>query len=103
MSKSSMSTFEAVTSGKFVTVQFIRKDGTVRTVKALYGVKKYLRPGATSKHDKKKYILVWIRENGDKRYNKPRLINRAKILAIRAEGYEVKSNIKSAYAKLIQA
>ena len=102
MSKS-MSTYEALVSGKFLTVQFIKKNGEVRTVKARHGVKKYLRNGAVEKHDSAKYVLLWTKPEGSRIYNAPRLINRAKILCIKAEGYEVKTNIRSAYAKLIQA
>lgn len=102
MSKA-MTAHDALVSGKFLTVQFIKKNGEVRTVKARHGVKKYLRKGAVEKHDSTKYVLLWTKPEGSRIYNAPRLINRNKILCIKAEGYEVKTNINSKYAKLIQA
>lgn len=99
----SQNSFQAITSGKFVTIQWIKNDGSVRTVRALHGVKKYLKPGAQSKHNKEKYILVWTRQSGQKKYNSPRLICRDSILAIRAEGFKVETNVSSLYSKTIKA
>lgn len=101
--KHANTTLQAITSGKFATIQWIENNGEVRTVRALYGVKKYLKPGAVEKHDQSKYILVWTRQDGEKRYNAPRLIRRDSILRIRAEGYSVGVNPHSAYAKTIKA
>ena len=101
--KNSNTTLQAITSGKFATIQWVKNNGEVRTVRALYGVKKYLKPGAQPKHDDQKYVLVWTRQDGEKRYNAPRLIRRNSILAIRAEGYEVRTNPRSEYAKTIKA
>ena len=103
MSKVSNTTLQAITSGKFATIQWVKNNGEVRTVRALYGVKKYLKPGAIEKHDQTKYILVWTRQDGEKRYNAPRLIRRDSILGIRAEGYDVRMNPRSDYAKTIKA
>ena len=101
--KHANTTLQAITSGKFATIQWVKNNGEVRTVRALYGVKKYLKPGAVEKHDQTKYILVWTRQDGEKRYNAPRLIRRDAILHIRAEGYSVGVNHRSAYAKTIKA
>ena len=101
--KNANTTLQAITSGKFATIQWVKNNGEVQTVRALYGVKKYLKPGAVEKHDQSKYVLVWTRPDGEKRYNAPRLIRRDSILHIRAEGYDVRMNPRSAYAKTIKA
>ena len=101
--KHANTTLQAITSGKFATIQWIKNDGTVRTVSARFGVKKYIKTNKPAKHDNEKYVLVWCREAGGKRFNQPRLVRRDSILAIRAEGFDVKSNINSSYAKTIKA
>lgn len=101
----SYTTFEALNSGKFLTVQWIKNDGTVRTVSARAGVKKYIKGTGKpmSEKTKKDYVLLWTREKGGLKFNQPRLIRRDSILAIRAEGFKVESNPRSSYAKMIQA
>jgi hypothetical protein len=37
---------EIIKSGKFFSAEYIKKDGSVRTIRARSGVKKYLRPNA---------------------------------------------------------
>jgi hypothetical protein len=37
---------EIIKSGLFFSAEFIKKDGSVRTIRARSGVKKYLRPNA---------------------------------------------------------
>lgn len=39
---------ERINSGKFCTVKFRKKDGSIRIMKGRTGVKKYLKPGAKS-------------------------------------------------------
>lgn len=97
-------TLQAITSGKFLTVQWVKKNGEISTHSARFGVKKYLKStNSKTKHNAEKYILVWCRETGGLRFNQPRLIARDKILAIKAEGYNVRVNISSPWAKMIQA
>ena len=101
----SYSTFEALNSGKFVTVQWVKNNGTVRTVSARAGVKKYIKGTGKpmSEQTKRDYVLLWTRETGGKKFNQARLIRRNSILAIRAEGFKVETNKCSSYAKMIQA
>lgn len=101
----SNSAFEALTSGKFLTVQWVKNNGTVRTVSARAGVKKYLKGTgkAMSEKTRQEYVLLWTREAGGLRFNQPRLIRRDSILAIKAEGFRVESNPRSNYAKMIRA
>ncbi len=97
-------TTQAIESGKFLSIQWIKKNGEVSTHSARDGVKKYLKSANSKpKHDPKKYILIWAREIGGLKFNQPRLIARDKILAIKAEGYRVEVNISSQWAKMIQA
>lgn len=99
----STTTAQAITSGKFLTIQWVKKNGEVSTHSARFGVKKYLKSvNSKAKHDQNKYILVWCREDSGLRFNQPRLIARDKILAIKAEGYRVEVNISSPWAKMIQ-
>lgn len=101
----SYSTLEALNSGKFLTVQWRKNNGEVRTVSARAGVKKYLKGTGKPASDKVKeeYILLWTREAGGKKFNQPKLVRRDSILAIRAEGFKVESNPRSSYAKMIKA
>lgn len=100
----SNTTLEALNSGKFLTVQWVKKDGAVRTVSARAGVKKYLKGGKPlSEATRRDYVLLWTREAGGLRFNQPRLIRRDSILAIKAEGFRVETNLRSDYAKMIRA
>lgn len=46
------------TDGKFFTVTFIKKDGSVRVMNCRLGVKKHLK-GGTSTLDAEKFLTVW--------------------------------------------
>lgn len=72
--------------GKFVTVEFIKKDGSLRTINGRLGVKKYLK-GGVSKLDPKEFITIY--SMADKGY---RAINRDTILSVTVEGYTVTKN-----------
>lgn len=101
----SNTTFDALNSGKFLTVQWRKNNGEVRTVSARANVKKYLKGTGKPASDKVKeeYILLWAREKGGLKFNQPRLIRRDSILEIRAEGFKVETNLRSDYAKMIKA
>lgn len=97
-------TLQALISGKFVTVQWKKKNGEVSTHSARYGVKKYLKSAdSKTKHNPEVYVLLWTREKGGLKFNAPRLVKRDSILAIKAEGYRVEVNISSPWAKMITA
>ena len=100
---SAKNSFQAITSGKFLTVSWVCRDGHVATYSARYGVKKYLKGTGKVRHNPDTHILVWCREQGGLRFNQPRLIARDSILAIKAEGFRVEVNICSPWAKMIQA
>ena len=63
--------------GKFFTVEFIKKDGSVRVINGRLGVKKYLK-GGESKLDANKYITIF-----DMALKQYRAINRATILSVK--------------------
>ena len=66
--------------GRFVTVEFIKKDGTLRKLTGRLGVKKHLK-GGVSTLDPAQYITIYDVQN--KGY---RAINRDTIKALTIEG-----------------
>jgi hypothetical protein len=71
--------------GKFITVDFIKKDGTLRTINGRTGVKKYLKGGDCTL-DRSKFIIIYENNNGY------RAINRDTILAIRCGSLSITLN-----------
>ncbi len=51
------------TNGKFFTVEFIKKDGTLRKLTGRLGVKKYLTGGVSTVAHKPEYITVYDVQN----------------------------------------
>ena len=69
-------------NGKFVSVQFVKKDGSIRVLVGRLGVKKHLK-GGESTLDADKYITIFDVQN-----NGYRAINRETILSVKFEGQE---------------
>lgn len=67
-------------SNKFMTVTFIKKDNTVRTINGRMNVKKYLR-GGKCKLNRDKFLILY--SNADKGY---RAINKDSILSVAVDG-----------------
>lgn len=80
-----MKIFDAIkeSNGKFLTVEFIKKDNTVRTINGRLGVKKYLA-GGQCKLDQNKFIVIY--DLVKKGY---RAINKNTILSVRTEGLKI--------------
>lgn len=72
--------------GKFVTVDFIKKDGTLRTINGRLGVTKYLK-GGKSNLDANQFITIY--SMADKGY---RAIDRETIQSVTIEGVTIKRN-----------
>lgn len=70
--------------GRFVTVDFIKKDGTQRTLTGKLGVKKYLK-GGVSTLDPNQYITIF-----DVRKMAYRAVNRGTIMRVVRDGVEYK-------------
>ena len=70
----------ASSNGRFVSVTFIKKDGTQRTMLCRLGVTKYLK-GGTSKLDADKYLTVF-----DVKKEEYRAINKETILSVKLAG-----------------
>ena len=88
-------------SGKFVTVTFIKNDGTIRTLNGRVNVTKYLKGGAERSTDtKNKYLLLWTR-NGSRKFDAARNIARDRIVSIRANGIELKRNDDSDFSSFV--
>lgn len=66
--------------GKFITVKFIKKDGTLRTMRCRTGVTKYLK-GGQSTLDPAKFVTVFDVDKGEYR-----AINRDTIVSVACEG-----------------
>ena len=95
-----MSANLSIDNGLFCTVTFIKNNGDIRTINGRTGVIKY-KKNSTGKNYSEKYILVYTRATS-KRFDSPRLINREKIVSIKAQGVSMQENKESAYAKLIR-
>lgn len=91
-------------AGRFVTVEFIKADGSIRKINGRTGVSKYSNQSGIvqSAASQKDYILLYTR-SGSIRFDTPRHVARNRILSVRADGVEVYRNDKSAYAALIVA
>ena len=66
--------------GKMVSVQFVKKDGTLRTLNGRLGVKKHLK-GGVSTLDHNQYVTIYDVQN--KGY---RAVNRKTIVGLRIGG-----------------
>ena len=62
-------------NGKIITVQFIKKDGSIRTLNGRIGVTKHLKGGECTL-DKEKFIIMYdLKNNGYRAINKDSIIN----------------------------
>ena len=78
--------FIAQSKGKFITVSFIKKDGTTRTLNGRTGVTKHLKGGtSTINHDK--YLVLF-----DMHTAGYRCVNRDTILSVTCEGLTINNN-----------
>lgn len=73
-------------NGRFITVRFIKKDGTVRTMTCRTGVTKHLK-GGKSTLDASQYLTVFDVQKGDYR-----AINRSTILSVTLDGVTLINN-----------
>lgn len=69
-------------NGKFISVTFIKKDGTQRVLVGRLGVTKHLK-GGTSTLDPQKFITIYDTQNEGYR-----AINRETIQSVRLDGQE---------------
>jgi hypothetical protein len=78
--------FIAQSKGKFITVSFIKKDGTTRTLNGRTGVTKHLKGGiSTVNHDK--YLVVYDTINTGYR-----CVNKDTIVSVTCEGLTINNN-----------
>jgi hypothetical protein len=80
MNSNELASIVAESNGRFVSVVFVKKDGTERTMLCRLGVTKYLK-GGTSKLDADKYLTVF-----DVKKEEYRAINRETILSVKLAG-----------------
>jgi hypothetical protein len=69
-----------INDGKFVTVTFRKKDGSIRTLTGRSGVKKYLKGGKSTLDPDKFFILYSVQDKGY------RAIAKDRIMAIKSHG-----------------
>lgn len=69
--------------GRFLTVEFIKKDGSKRKINGRLGVTKYLAGGACNL-DLRKYIVIY-----DLKAKGYRAINKASILSVNTTGLKI--------------
>ena len=78
--------FIAKSNGKFVSVTFIKKDGTARVLNGRTGVTKHLK-GGVSTVDTDKYLVVY--DNVAQGY---RSVNKDTIVSVTCEGLTINNN-----------
>lgn len=66
--------------GKFISVTFTKKDGTIRKLNGRLGVTKYLHGGKCTLNDN--FIILW-----DAKACGYRAVNKDTILTVRSQGY----------------
>jgi hypothetical protein len=65
----------SLNENKFLTVTFVKKDNTIRTINGRLNVKKYLK-GGTSTLDKNKFLILYsLKDKGYRAINKETIIN----------------------------
>ena len=84
-------------TGQFCTIEFIKKDGSIRKLNGRANVKKYLQGG---KNNSPAYLKLWVRD-GEKYFNACRNISPDKIISIKAHGVVIQRNDFSDYAKFV--
>jgi hypothetical protein len=78
--------FIAKSNGKFITVAFIKKDGTVRNLNGRIGVTKHLK-GGVSTVNTDKYLVVYDTLNAGYRS-----VNKDTIVSVTCEGLTINNN-----------
>jgi hypothetical protein len=76
---------EMVSDGKIFTVEFVKKDGTVRKMNARLGVKKHLKGGSLAFDPSERNLLPVF----DMQKEGYRMINASTILTIKIGGKEI--------------
>jgi hypothetical protein len=81
-----ISDFIAQSKGKFITVAFIKKDGTTRTLNGRTGVTKHLKGGKSTVNTDKYLVLFDMHTAGY------RCVNRDTIVSVTCEGLTINNN-----------
>ena len=69
-----------IEDGKFVTITFRKKDGSIRTITGRSGVKKYLKGGKSTLDPDKFFVLYSMADQGY------RAIAKDRVLAVKSHG-----------------
>lgn len=84
----SNSAFDELTSGRFLSIQWVNAFGEVQTISGRFGVTKYQTKPSKPKASKT-HITIWTKPRQSKQYKLPRFVKRSSILAIKAGGFTV--------------
>lgn len=82
----SMSQFVALSAGKFITVTFLKKDGTIRKLNGRTGVVKHLKGGVSTVNTDKYFVLFDTVAQGY------RCVNKDTILGVTCNGLTIINN-----------
>lgn len=82
-----ISDFVAQSNGKFITVEFIKKDGSIRKLNGRTGVTKHLK-GGKSTVDTSRFMVIY-----DTVSSGYRCINKSTILSVSCNGLTIKNNL----------
>lgn len=82
----SMSQFIALSAGKFITITFLKKDGTIRKLNGRTGVVKHLKGGVSTVNTDKYFVLFDTVAQGY------RCVNKDTILGITCGGLTIINN-----------
>lgn len=91
---------ELIPTGKFITVEFINKRGTISRYNGRTGVKKYLRLANFSNAEQGDYFVLWVRRAGVK-FDSVAMIHKRRIVKLSAGGVVLWQNKASHYAKTV--
>ena len=78
--------FIAQSKGKFITINFIKKDGTVRKLNGRIGVTKHLKGGVSTVNTDKYLVLFDMHTAGY------RSVNKDTIVSVTCEGLTINNN-----------
>lgn len=91
---------ELIPSGKFVTVEFITKNGELRKYNGRTGVKKYLKHVTIGNAERGDYFILWVRRGGIK-FDSVAMVHKRRIVKLSAGGVVLWQNKSSRYAKTV--
>ena len=91
---------DLIPTGKFVTVEFVNKYGTLSRHNGRTGVKKYLKHVQFSNAEKGNYFVLWVRRGGIK-FDSVAMVHKNRVVRLIAGGVVLYENKKSRYSRTV--